>query len=208
MLKFVIAIGLGLRFLYASTALIWGAARSRTRKIKFENFANQLKLSYLAESEDIENQFAKFTLIAAGHNHVDRNYLTGQTKAGKIKIFDYHYEVGHGENLILRDFSLLSIELKSSEQNLAIWPKSMVSSLPLQPGLVVGEIGNHVYTGDQTICKKIIDLIGLTFPESSKDIAIEATDSKILQFSPIGPISKLCLEKRIDFCCKVRELID
>ena len=77
--------------------LTWMGFVQRRRRRLLARVADEMEMRFSPDDPfDLTGRYSDFALSSAGHSQRAENVLYGQYEGWYLRVYDYHYEAGHG----------------------------------------------------------------------------------------------------------------
>lgn len=114
------------------TVLAWLGLTQRRRRRRLARFAHETDLRFSADATfDLVGRYGDFVLVSAGHSPRVENELAGRRKGWQFRVFDYHFEAGHGPGRVLRRYSVMMADADVDLPRTLLWHGADVQQAPL-----------------------------------------------------------------------------
>lgn len=144
------ALGVGIVVL---ARLAWS---HRRRRRKLARFAHETDLRFSAdESFDLIGRYGDFVAVTAGHSPCVENVLSGRRGRWQFRVFDYHFEAGHGPGRVLRRYSMMIAETGVDLPDALLWHGDDLEQAPLAARYPSRRVGPW-YVIDGADCAEIL----------------------------------------------------
>lgn len=112
--------------------LAWLGWTHRRRRRKLARFAHETDLRFAsAGAVDLVGRYGDFVAVTAGHSPRAENVLSGHQAGWHFRLFDYHFESGHGPGRVLRRYSVMLADTDADLPDALLWHSGDLEQAPL-----------------------------------------------------------------------------
>jgi len=121
--------------------------------------ANETGMLFSAEDcFGLPSRYADFLLISGGHSGRACHVAHGRVGGLPVKVFDFHYELGHGTRRLAARCRIVSLETDRSLPPLLMWDPRQAVLAPLTVQLSDGRIGELLFRGRADLAAAVTDV--------------------------------------------------
>ncbi len=164
--------------LLSSLVLTGMGFRRWRRRGRLTRLAHQCGLRFSArDTFGLAQRYQGCYLMQSGHSAHAANVLFGQFGAWRLRLFDYHFEVGHGPRRVARRFSVVAADIPEAGAGAFCWRDGPAGTLGLP--LSGAELSPDRWwrAGDRTLGRRITDC----WPGGElESVGIEVVNSTVL----------------------------
>jgi len=138
--------------------LAWLGWTHRRRRRRLARFAHETDLRFAAgESFDLIGRYGDFVVVTAGHSPRVENVLAGARKGWQFRVFDYHFESGHGPGRVLRRYSVMIADTDADLPEALLWHGDDLEQAPLAARFPSRRVGPWYVTDGAEHAQAIAD---------------------------------------------------
>ncbi|NLF29859.1 MAG: hypothetical protein GX591_03105 [Planctomycetes bacterium] len=192
----VLAVGLGTCM---AMLLAMGAAQRRRRR-QLARLADRCGLRFSwRDPFGLVQRYGACRLMQAGHSGYVDGVLHGQFRGWNVRMFDFHFEVGHGPRRLVRRYCVIASELPEALGPAFVWrggDKAMAAPLPSARRLE----GDWYGSGDAALSRAVCRAWGSSrsvIVECVGRLALFATGDRLSGVQRLAQLSDVvdCLEQ-------------
>ena len=183
--------------------------RQRLRRHRLAARCRKMGLEFTpSDPFDIAQCFFDFALVSAGHSGRAENVAHGHVGGGRIRVFDFLYEVGHGIRRVVRRYSVVIAEPEVRLADVLMWHEADLNSAPLVVGEATQPIDPWICSGDEEIARR---LAGVSESLASLEASMQVVRGTLLVCAPtsgLGSVYGHLLDAVGDVCSRLANETD
>ena len=135
--------------------VVMGLSQAR-RARRLTGRAGELSLRFDRDDPfDVPRRYAAFAIIGGGHGPYMHNMTHGRIGGRSVRMFDFHYEIGHGARRITRHYGLIVMELEQPLGPILMWHDADIELAPLAARQGASHVRCWSYSGEDEQAARI-----------------------------------------------------
>ena len=169
-------------------AVVWFAVlgiRQARRAKALARCANEMGMLFSMEDcFSLPRRYADFLLMSGGHSGRACHVAHGRGGGFPVKVFDFHYELGHGTKRLAERRRIVSLETNRLLPQLLMWDPRQVVLAPLTIQVSDGRVGEWLFRGRADLASAVTEVWADTPMEGA---CLESRGTTLLLSAPSVP---------------------